>query len=677
MWRRATRPFRHRARDVAHWRQRRLRSQLRAESHASMKRSHLASAGRERTAARTAVVSPRRHVARVAVRSGLGLVFLALLASVLAGVAALVSLGSLRRGIAALDAAVSAVHAGDKTVALASLATARSDFGHASGGLDQWWADPAELVPGVRQHLLALRAAASVGVEVSSSGLGLAPDLSLSGVRFGPTILSRLSRLGSGLTSTDAVLVHAEHQLSAARSGLLLAPVASRLDSALATVTRARHDALAASEGVAAAQAFLGAGGPRHYFLAIETEAELRGNGGIIGNYGVLSADAGHLKLVRFGRDTQLNAGGNPSTRHLTGPGPYLARYASLEPQLYWQNVLASPDFPMDASVVEQLYPQSGGSPINGVIAVDPAGLADVLSLVGAVSVPSWPVPISSANVTDILLHQQYVTLAGQERVDFLGQVAAAVWSRLDTTALPGVSTLASVLGSAIADKHLMFASTDPVTERTLVALGAAGAMARPAGSDFLAVTNDNASGNKIDYYLRRSISYDVTLQPASSALSGQVTVKLQNLAPSSGQPAYVIGSAASPPVQTGVNRTFVSIYTPWNYTSASVDGHQALLQSGVEAGLDVYSTYVDIPPGGTVTLRLGLTGSLRTSGGYRLELFRQPTVAPDSVTVHVAVPDRWALAAPTGGLVATGSSAAVQLQLVANEMLGVGVTRR
>ncbi len=262
--------------------------------------------------------------------------------------------------------------------------------------------------------------------------------------------------------------------------------------------------------------------------------------------------------------------------------------------------MLASPDFPMDAEAIEQLYPQSGGTKVNGVIAVDPAGLAALLSLVGPVSVPSWPVPLTSANATDVLLNQQYDVLSGEARVDFLGQVAAAVWERLSTSKLPGLSTLATVLSSAIAEKHLMFASTDPSTEHALTVVGRRPLDdARFPGSDFLAVTNENDSGNKIDYYLRRSITYQVSLQPADHSLSGEVVVKLQNLAPSSGQPGYVIGSVKDPTGPLGVNDTYVSIYTPWNYTAATLNGHQELMESGEEAGLNVYSTTISLPPGG------------------------------------------------------------------------------
>jgi hypothetical protein len=575
-----------------------------------------------------------------------------------------------------LDAAVSAVHSGNKSAAVAALASAKGDFSSASGRLDAWWADPAELVPGVRQHLLALRAASSVGSEVSTSGLTLDPDLDLHSVGFGPTVLARLSRLSSGLAASNAVLLHAEKQLTDTQSGWLISSVENRLTSALSTVRRAQHDVALGTDGVHAAQALLGGNGPRRYFLAVETEAELRGNGGILGNYGVLSAASGQLHLVTFGRDTDLNAAGDPATRHLTGLSSFVARYGDLEPQTYWQNVLASPNFPSDAAVIEQLYPQSGGTPVNGVIVVDPAGLAALLSIVGPISVPSWPAPITSANATQVLLHTQYDELSGAARVDFLGEVAAATWQRLGTTKLPGLSTLASVLGSAISEKHLMFSSTDSSVENDLKALGAAGVMSRPAGSDFLAVTNENTGGNKIDYYLRRSISYTVSLQPSTHSFTGEVAVTMQNLAPATGQPAYVTGSVTSASAPEGVNDTYVSIYTPWQYTLAFLNGKKWLMQSGEEAGLNVYSTSLSIPPGATATVDLFFSGTLQSLRGYELELFRQPTTTPDNVSVHLAIPSGFDFESARGGLITAKNGASAGLQLNSNTDLSVGIAK-
>jgi hypothetical protein len=45
---------------------------------------------------------------------------------------------------------------------------------------------------------------------------------------------------------------------------------------------------------------------PRQYFLAVETETESRGAGGVVGNYGLVTAVAGQVCLVRFGATPQL-----------------------------------------------------------------------------------------------------------------------------------------------------------------------------------------------------------------------------------------------------------------------------------------------------------------------------------------------------------------------------------
>jgi hypothetical protein len=66
--------------------------------------------------------------------------------------------------------------------------------------------------------------------------------------------------------------------------------------------------------------------------------------------------------------------------------------------------------------VIADLYPQSGGTPVDGVIAVDPEGLAAMMRLTGPITVPEWPVPITSANVSAITQNEAYVTYAGGRR---------------------------------------------------------------------------------------------------------------------------------------------------------------------------------------------------------------------------------------------------------------------
>ena len=61
-------------------------------------------------------------------------------------------------------------------------------------------------------------------------------------------------------------------------------------------------------------------------------------------------------------------------------------RYGQFRPQFNLQNVNLSPDFPTVGKVLETLAPEAGVGDVDGVIAVDPEGLAALLELTGPVS---------------------------------------------------------------------------------------------------------------------------------------------------------------------------------------------------------------------------------------------------------------------------------------------------
>ena len=149
------------------------------------------------------------------------------------------------------------------------------------------------------------------------------------------------------------------------------------------------------------------------------------------------------------------------SARRLDAPPDYLARYARFTPAQVWQNLNMSPDFPTVSRLIADLYPQSGGTALDGVVAVDPFGLRALLQLTGPVVVPNWPVPITADNVVDVTLRQEYEVFADRGlRENFLGDVAKGAVPVLlaATPALAGpqvnpwvvvASALAAILGHA------------------------------------------------------------------------------------------------------------------------------------------------------------------------------------------------------------------------------------
>jgi len=600
-----------------------------------------------------------------------------LLAIASAGIVAgsvLTARSSLEEGVRMLDATSVVQSQGDDTEVSRQLTGAHRSFSAASSILGGWWNRPAEVVPVLSQHWRLLTAVATTGRELSDVGqraIG-APAIENIQVLDGQIPLGQLRELQPLVDEAAQQLQNAEARLTRARSTWLLPPVSRRLDEELKRIVGAAKTATAASQALPHLPGLLGADGPRRYFLAVQTPAELRGSGGVIGNYGEIVADNGRLRLTRFGRLFDLKAQGiDKNSRVLMAPPDFVARYARFQPEREWLNVNLSPDFPTDAGVIAGLYPQSGGQPIDGVIAVDPFGLAALLKVIGPVQSPNWPEPLTDQNAARILLYDQYQRFNPDnldERVDFLGDVAEEVWRRVTQGSTPGLREVLIALAPAANDKHILISSTHEPEQRMLEEVGIAGKMA-PVDGDFLGVVTQNAGGNKLDAYLQRTVDYQVRVSPDTKKLTSTATITLRNNAPLEGLPAYV-GNNLVADLPRGHNKVYLSVYSPWDATGGRIDGAPVQLESEQELGRKVYSTAVAMPPQQAVTVTIEFTGAYEDADQYRLSLFRQPTVAPDSVRVGLSVRSGWQM---KGG----GTTWSRELQMTTDVDIELDLERR
>ncbi|MDQ6948103.1 MAG: DUF4012 domain-containing protein, partial [Actinomycetota bacterium] len=381
-----------------------------------------------------------------------------------------------------------------------------------------------------------------------------------------------------------------------------------------------------------------------------------------------ITADHGRLTLTRFGRPIELNQAGGDQRKLMASPD-FTARYSRFGPAVDWANINLSPDFPSDAQAIAGLYPQSGGAPVDGVIAVDPAVLAALLRVVGPLSVASWPTPITADNALQIMLYDQYLRYGNADRIDFLGDAAQETWKRLTGGVLPAPPQLLSALGPSVHTKDMFMWSTRPDEQRLFQDIGVSGAMA-PVHGDFVGLVTQNAGGNKIDYFLRRAVDYRVRLDPSTGKLDATATITLHNGAPTSGLPGTIIGNELVPPLPDGQNKLYLSFYTPWQLVQGSVDGTPVALENETELGRKVYSTALVVPPQGDATVVLHLAGRLPKAGGaYHLDVYRQSTIAPDHLTTSLSVTGAWRV--PGGG-----RTSATSRQLDADTTVDVSLDR-
>jgi hypothetical protein len=594
------------------------------------------------------LVSPRRIRRRV----HLGLAAaagVALAGTAVFGLAALLAVSSVNKAKDEARAGLVAVHEGRTDRAAELMAQARDDFDRAHGLVGSWWAAPGRAVPIVAPHADAVITVTASGERVSDTAARTAGGVQYQSLRYksGQVDLDRLRAMREPLRQTADSFQAALDEVRAIRSPWLLDVVAGQVDEFTDQLDDAAHESQLAAQASEVLPGMLGGDGPRRYFIAFTTPAEERGLGGFMGSWAELTAVDGKLSISRSGRAADLNAVSRATTDgRVTVDVDYANRYNRLFPGHYLQDVTLSPDMPTVAKVIGELYPKAGGERLDGVLVIDPEGLAALLELTGPIKMDGLDTPLSSRNAVEFLTVTQYREFESRgQREGFLEDAGRKTFEKLVRSDLPGPSKLGDVLGPVVKRQRIMFTSLHFGEEQELVdQLGAGGEFPRPDGGDFFSLRTQNKGNNKIDVFLERRIEYKATVDPATGALTAHVDIELHNAAPASGLPDAVLRSNDQP-YPLGTNVLYFSFYTPHGLKEAKVAGTATGLEFQRELGYSVYSKFLAIPPGESLTVSLELFGTVTTDGGlYRLTVSPQPMINPDHVIASVEAPPGYVL---------------------------------
>jgi hypothetical protein len=347
---------------------------------------------------------------------------------------------------------------------------------------------------------------------------------------------------------------------------------------------------------------------------------------------------------------------------HIPSPSPdYAANYDQFGGAGSWHNMNATPDFPSAARAALANYAEGQGEQLDGVIAADPFALQAMLSVTGPVDVPLVGT-LRAGNVVDVTTNRAYSSIPGSAtRKDVLGAAAIRTLDRFLSMHGQGLPRL-EALGRSVATGHLRVFTTDDRMQEGLALLKVDGAL-RPTDGDVFAVTVNNGSGSKIDYYASRSIDYEVRLGGNHEAIS-TATITLANDAPIDGQPRYVIGpfrDDASAGDQIPILTT--SCPATCELVSASRDGDDVTVATGSENGLRSFQDYRTIGAGRTGSLTLkwhadDVWEGNSAAGWYRLTYFGQTTIRPTRLRIVIHVPDGTRIVWTSEPMMVDGSTA-------------------
>jgi len=556
-----------------------------------------------------------------------------LLSMVVLGLIALVlvhQLGSVRHNLVeariAMERGRNELVDGDAAAAVASFERGRLLFQRGADGAGGPLLDAVSWLPVAGRTTDAISAIAGAGVSTADAARVLAAALAdtpggLAGLAptNGRLSLERFPSLAKAAGEADTLMVDAVSRLDEAPRTLLLGPVASARRDAAAELAELRDKVHAASLLLQSLPRFLGADGPRRYFVGPQNPAELRGTGGLIGAYSILTIDEGHFRFEPFEPIQSLPT---PVGEVPAPNDDYATNYESFRGgDRFWTAINVMPDFPSVAQAILSSYEASTHERLDGVILADPFALSSLLRATGPVELPGYGIRIDAHDVVPFTTNEAYSVLTDPEaRKRVLGDVARAAFGQFIAQPSPSLADLELLL-QASSDRHILVYSSDPTMQEGLAATAVAGTLT-PAGADgdLLSVIVNSAAGSKVDFYQERDIIQTVSLHEDGSA-AATVDLDLRNHAPTSGQPTYILGpfhpkkeDGQVGPVLDSLNAgesvALINLYcgTDCVPVDAQMDGAPIPARSRVDLGVRYFQEYLPIRAGEARSLRFAWT---------------------------------------------------------------------
>ena len=522
----------------------------------------------------------------------------------------------------------------------ASLLSAREHLVAADEKLDGPAATVASLVPVLGHSVRAVEdvTEAALGVVDAADVLTRKLDAvrALQVIENGRVRLDLLAQLRGPLQDQAEALRALSGAARAGRNGWIPPPLWDALDDLEGRVSGYLEGAEKGTEALRLMGPMLGQEGPRSYLVVLLNNAELRGAGGIPSAAGTLRAVEGTLSLGTFRHTAQLR--GPPPNDKVAAPADFRRRFGRYGADTtLWTNTTFSPDVPDVGVVAARLYRKVTKEKVDGVLLIDPRGVAALMPADAEVRVRGTGAILGREEVAEYAYSTVYGELGGANRgrrraLLHLGK--AAFESILQGGTIAGQDTLEEA-GAAVAAGHLRLVSLEPDEQTALTALGASGDLGAAPG-DSLLVATQNFSQDKLDYWTHRRIRHRCRVDDEGA--SCKTSVVLVNRAPKE-LTRYVAGRPY------GALESLVEVYVPEDATvgDTELEGDESSVYDERQDGHTIAGGLLEVRPGERKAFSVSYHLPL-DEGRYSLEVIPQPLARDARVDVSLEVPASWVL---------------------------------
>lgn len=256
----------------------------------------------------------------------------------------------------------------------------------------------------------------------------------------------------------------------------------------------------------------LGYNGPRKYLFLFQNNQEMRATGGFIGSYGILDISNGRVKKLFV--DDIYNPDGQLKAR-VVPPAPIQKMSA------VWTMHDANwfPNFPTTAEKVSWFYEKTGGPTVDGVIALTPKLLQDLLEITGPIEMPEYDTTVNADNFIEKTQYEVEVDYDKEKNrpkkfiADLTPKILDKVFS--EKGFVPMMRTL-KAFDNALSEKHLLLYSRNYNIQKLIAGQKWSGEILQ-TDKDYLSVINTNINGYKTDGVIDETIEHSSEIQSDGS----------------------------------------------------------------------------------------------------------------------------------------------------------------
>ncbi len=409
--------------------------------------------------------------------------------------------------------------------------------------------------------------------------------------------------------------------------------------------------------------------GNRRYLLVFQNNSELRPTGGFMGSLAFLDFIDGKLQKMEIPGGGPYDFQGQLVPK-INPPQP-LTLINSL-----WQLQDANWffDFPSSAEKINWFLENSGADKVDGIIAVNPDLVLDLLKITGPINLPEYNKVITSENFireTQEAVELEYDRVANRPK-QFIADLAPVILDKMLASKTTDQLKILGQVVNLLNTKSIQMYFSGEQYQAKVKELGWAGDV-KTGFYDYLAIVRTNIGGGKSDL-----VTYDKVKQEVNISESGKVSEKVYLTREHRGDPfdiffkrdniswiRFYVPSGAKLVSASGFADMSNYVFKPSHLNSQDdvylktkeeriIGGDQLGVVETSEFGKTVFAGWMDVPPGEsrTITVEYELPDALpmldNNSNSFHYDSYyqQQSGVKPLDFAATINLPDnlilRW-----------------------------------